>query len=226
MASPGTSRATLPGPGWVCAGPARLRRGRAGSGAREAGAGWRGACGGVQVASGGGSGPALPGSCAFSACGVRSPRGRAVGAGGTRLAGQTRPPRLPFPNITCLGTPSADLHLGKGGTGGDLGERQLAPQALGPAGCVWPRRGLPGLAGLRGGQRAEPGGAGRAAAVPPGASRGLASGFLQAPGSCDLRPPRGLWPGLHRRGPSHPQCRRVPAPPLQASPPHLTQMRC
>lgn len=53
---------------------------------------------------GGGSGSALPGSCAFSAFGdFRSRRSLAVAAGGATFAGQTRPPPLPFPSITWLG---------------------------------------------------------------------------------------------------------------------------
>lgn len=56
----------------------------------------------LLVAEGGGSGSALPGSCAFYAPGVRSLRSPAVGAGGTGSTGQTRPPSLPFPSITWL----------------------------------------------------------------------------------------------------------------------------
>lgn len=55
------------------------------------------------MAWGGGSGSALPGSCAFSAFGdFRSRRSLAVAAGGTIFAGQTRPPTLLFPSITWL----------------------------------------------------------------------------------------------------------------------------
>lgn len=38
--------------------------------------------------------------------GVRSLHSPAVGAGGTRSTGKTRPPSLPFPGITWLGAPS------------------------------------------------------------------------------------------------------------------------
>lgn len=98
--------------------------------------------------------------------GVRSWRSLAVAAGATRFGRRyqiRRPKKATSSSLSqyyLAGTPSADLHRGKGEAEGDVGEKQLAPQALGPARCLWRRRGLSRLAGLCGGQRAEPGAAG------------------------------------------------------------------
>lgn len=179
-----------------------------GSRSREEGGAWV-----VQVALGGGSGSALPGSCAFYAFGVRSWLSLAVAAGGTRVAGQTRPPPLPFPRVTWLGplpqifTGAREKQRVTTARGSSLLRPSAQPAVCGGAGVlpVWQDCGV--------GREQNPGR--RASVVPPGASRGFPSVVLPSLSliSADLPPSRGLWPGPDCRGPSHPRCRVVRVPP-------------
>lgn len=213
VASPGASRAKPSWLGWVCASLGRPRwRGGQAPQAEEAGAV-------RKVARRSSRWPwAEEAAPPFPEAAPSTPLGSAPGSVWLwRRAGPESPAKqghllFPFPYYLA-GTPSADLHRGKGEAEGDDGERQPAPQAFGPAGCLWRRRGPSRLAGLRGGERAEPGAAGLCGApwsLPRISLCGSPSLSLI---SADLPPSRGLWPGPGCRGPSHPRCRVVGAPP-------------
>lgn len=129
----------------------------------------------------------------------------AVAAGGARFTRQTRPPLLPFPSMTWPGSPSSELRQGW--------EKQGVKTARGGSRLrLWAQRAVSGRAGVLpvwpdcGVRRGQWRGWG-CSVVLSGASRGLPHGRLPSlsPLSAGLRRPSGLWPGLHRRGPSRPR---------------------
>lgn len=218
MASPGTSRARLPGPGWVCASPARLSRGRAGSRGQGGRSRLEGSLRGESRWP-----RAEEAAPPFPEAAPSPPLGSAPGAvglwGRAARGSLAKPGHLvyPFPILPAWEPRPQTFTWAREEQGGTwardswrLGPWALRAAVAAPGSFAFSRAAGWAEGGTRGG------GAGRCGA-PWSLPRTSLSGFLQSPGSCDLRPPMGLWPGLPRRGPSHPQCRRVPAPPLQAS---------